>query len=35
MDWIDLAQKKNEWQFLVNAVMRLQVPENVENFLNR
>jgi hypothetical protein len=26
MDWIDLAQNKNRYQELVNAVMNLQVP---------
>jgi hypothetical protein len=26
MDWIDLAQDRNKWQALVNAVMYLYVP---------
>jgi len=26
MDWIELAQDKNRWQALVNAVMNLWVP---------
>jgi hypothetical protein len=26
MDWIDLAQNRNRWQALVNAIMNLQVP---------
>jgi len=34
MDWIDLAQKKNEWRFLVNAVMSFQFPKNAENVSN-
>jgi hypothetical protein len=25
-DWIELAQNRNRWQALVNAVMNLQVP---------
>jgi hypothetical protein len=26
MDWIDLAQEKDSWWALVNAVMNLPVP---------
>jgi hypothetical protein len=26
MDWIDLAQDKDQWRALLNAVMNLQVP---------
>ena len=33
MDWIDLAQDKNRWQALVNAVMNLQVPQHAETCL--
>jgi hypothetical protein len=26
MDWINLAQDKDQWQAVVNAIMNLQVP---------
>jgi hypothetical protein len=26
MDWIELAEDRERWRALVNAVMRLQVP---------
>ena len=26
MDWIELAQDKNKWRALVNALMKLRVP---------
>jgi len=26
MDWIDLAQNRNRWQALENAVMNIRVP---------
>jgi len=33
MDWINLAQDKNQWQALVNTVMNLRAPRKVGNFL--
>jgi hypothetical protein len=34
MDWIDLAQDRDQWRALVNMVMNLWVSSNFEKFLN-
>jgi hypothetical protein len=32
-DWIDPAQERDRWQTLLNTVMKLWVPYNVQNCL--
>jgi hypothetical protein len=34
MDWIDLAQDREQCRALVNTVMNLGVPENAGKFLS-
>jgi hypothetical protein len=34
MDWINLAEDRDPWREIVNAVMNILVPKNGGNFFN-
>jgi hypothetical protein len=34
MNWIDLAQERDQWRALVNAVMNLRIPYKAGKFLS-
>jgi hypothetical protein len=34
VDWIDLAEDRDQWRALVNTIMNLGVPQNAGKFLN-
>jgi hypothetical protein len=35
VDWIHLAQNRDQWRTVVNTVMNLRVPQKVVNFSTR
>jgi hypothetical protein len=34
MNWIHLAEDRDQWRALVNTVMNFQIPKNVEKFFS-
>jgi hypothetical protein len=35
MDWIDMAQDRDQWRALMNTIMNLWVPQNAGKFFSR
>jgi hypothetical protein len=33
MNWIDIAQDREQWKALVNTVTNFRVPHNIQKFL--
>jgi hypothetical protein len=33
LDWIDMAQNRDQWRALVNTILNLRVPKNAGEFL--
>jgi hypothetical protein len=34
MDWIDMAQDRDQWRALENTIMNFRVPQNVGKFFS-
>jgi hypothetical protein len=34
VDWIDVAQDRDQWRALMNTIMNLRVPSNAGSFLS-
>jgi hypothetical protein len=34
IDWIDMAQDRGQWNFLVNRMMIFRIPQNIGKFLS-
>jgi hypothetical protein len=34
VDWIDVAENRDQWRALVNTAMNLWIPQNVSKFLD-